>query len=303
MKKKIIPIILIVSFSIVLWGSVSLSDYYVETISVPIELTELPKNYSPSYISNKEILLKLKAKGWELAKLILTRDFSFYISAHRRIGRFRVDLRNEIENNMWLTSSFSVLEIIPSFIEYEIDKTVSKKVPIKNNITIKLADGYGFVSDVMLNPDKIEISGPASILQYIDSVETDFTNLTDINEKTVKEVNLKPIDGVSFSVDKCSIEFDVQKIVEKSFEDIPVEIRNVPSSKELNLFPSKISVVLRGGINKLGRLTNDSIKVYVDFWSVLRNEEEMIEPVIEIPPFTKLLDVKPKKLEYIIKQY
>jgi len=95
----------------------------------------------------------------------------------------------------------------------------------------------------------------------------------------------------------------LQKIVDKSFDELPVEIRNVPPSKELILFPGKISVVLKGGISKLGRLTNDSVKAFVDFWEIQRHEEEQIEPIIEIPPFTTLVDIKPKKLEYIIKQY
>jgi hypothetical protein len=114
---------------------------------------------------------------------------------------------------------------------------------------------------------------------------------------------LKSINCVNFSINKCKIEFDVQKIVERAFDDLFVEIRNVPPSKELNLYPGKVSVILRGGINRLGKLTNDSIKVYVDYWEAIRSEENMIEPVIEIPEFTKLLDVKPKKLEFVIKQY
>lgn len=303
MKNKIIPIILIVIFSLILWGSVTLSEYYVEIISVPVELIDLPKNYSPSYISDEEITIKVKAKGWELAKLILTGEHSFYISAHHRIGRYKVDLRNEIENNIWLTSAFNVLEISPVIFEYEIDKTVTKKVPIKPNVKINFAENYDLVSDILLTPDEVEISGPASILQSINYVETDSVVFNNVNEKIVSEVNLKAVNGISFSADKCIIEFDVQKIVERAFDDLFVEIRNVPPSKELNLYPSKVSVILRGGINRLGKLTNDSIKVYVDYWDAVRSEENMIEPVVVIPEFTKLLDIKPKKLEFVIKQY
>jgi len=270
---------------------------------VPIELVDLPKNYSPSYLSNPEITLKVKAKGWELAKLILTGEHSFYVSAHHRIGKFKVDLRNEIENNLWLTSAFNVLEISPAIFEYEIDKTVTKKVSIKPNVKINFAENYDLVSDIILTPSEVDISGPASILQNVNYVETDSVVFNNVNEKIVYEINLKSINGVNFSINKCKIEFDVQKIVERAFDDLFVEIRNVPPSKELNLYPSKVSVILRGGINRLGKLTNDSIKVYVDYWDAIRSEENMIEPVVEIPEFTKLLDVKPKKLEFIIKQY
>ncbi len=303
MKNKIIPITFIIIFSLILWGSVTLSEYYVEIITVPIELVDLPKNYSPSFISNPGISLKVKAKGWELAKLILTGEHSFFVSAHHRIGKFKVDLRNEIENNIWLTSSFNVLEISPVIFEFEIDKTVTKKVPIKTNIKINFAENYDLVSDITLTPNEVEISGPASILQNINYAETDSVVFNNVNEKVVYEVNLKSINGVKFSINKCKLEFDVQKIVERAFDDLFVEIRNVPPSKELNLFPSKVTVILRGGINRLGKLTNDSIKVYVDYWEAVRSEENLIEPVIEIPEFTKLLDVKPKKLEFVIKQY
>jgi len=303
MKNKIIPITFIIIFSLILWGSVTLSEYYVEIITVPIELVDLPKNYSPSYLSNPEITLKVKAKGWELAKLILTGEHSFYVSAHHRIGKFKVDLRNEIENNLWLTSAFNVLEISPVIFEYEIDKTVTKKVSIKPNVKINFAENYDLVSDIILTPSEVDISGPASILQNVNYVETDSVVFNNVNEKIVYEINLKSINGVNFSINKCKIEFDVQKIVERAFDDLFVEIRNVPPSKELNLYPSKVSVILRGGINRLGKLTNDSIKVYVDYWDAIRSEENMIEPVVEIPEFTKLLDVKPKKLEFIIKQY
>jgi YbbR domain-containing protein len=161
MKNKIIPITFIIIFSLILWGSVTLSEYYVEIITVPVELIDLPQNYSPNYISDPEITLKVKAKGWELAKLILTGEHSFYVSAHHRIGKFRVDLRNEIENNLWLTSAFNVLEISPPIFEYEIDKTVTKKVSIKPNIKINFAENYDLVSDFVLTPSEVEISGPA----------------------------------------------------------------------------------------------------------------------------------------------
>ncbi|MEG8945853.1 CdaR family protein [Rosettibacter firmus] len=303
MKNKIIPIVFIILFSLILWGSVSLSDYYVETITVPIEIVDLPENYTPSYLSNNEVLLKLKARGWELAKLTLTSNNTFKVSVHHKIGKYKVNLRDELENNIWLSSLVTVLEINPPVISIEIDKTVTKKVRIKPNIKINFAKDYALVSDIIITPAEIEVSGPASILQFINEVETDSVVFNNVSEKIISEVNLKSIEGVTFSVTKCKVEFDVQKIVERAFDDLFVEVRNVPNSKQLILYPPKVSIVLRGGINKLGRLTNDSLKVYVDYWDAVMSEENVIQPKIEIPDYTELLDVKPNKLEFIIKQF
>ncbi len=303
MKKTIIPISFIVLLSIILWGSVSLSGDFITTITVPVQIINSPANYTLGNISNKELSIRLKGKGWELARLELTGNDEFLVSANKKIGKIRANLRNHIEINSWLTSSFQVLDISPATIEYEIDKIITKTVSIKLNSRIEFRNGFGLASNIVLEPSEIEISGPASVLQNIDSIRTDSLRMTNISDDVDVKINLEKIDHVSIAEEKVRMKFAVQKIVDKSFEDITVEIRNVPSTKELTLFPSRVSVVLRGGINILGRLTNDSIKVYIDYWNIMRNQEEEIEPVIEFPSYTTLVDVRPKKLEYVIKQY
>ncbi|MEW6193753.1 MAG: hypothetical protein AB1521_01180 [Bacteroidota bacterium] len=303
MKKKIIPLSVIILFSIILWGSVTLSGDFTTTVKVKVRVTGLPKNFSLGTISHKEIYLRVKSKGWELAKLGLSGEPEFFVSAHRRIGKTRIDIRNEVENNTWLTSSFHLVEIAPSHIEINIDKSITKRVPIKPVINIDFKPDYGVASELIIEPKLLEISGSASLLQNIDTVYTQPYENKDVDSKVETKLALTEIDGVNFSTNECKIEFDVQKIVDKAFNDLIVEVRNVPSSKELQVSPSKISVVLKGGINKLGRLTNDSIKVYVDYWNVLRHVNETIEPNIEIPTLTTLIDVIPKKLEYVIKQF
>lgn len=303
MKKKIIPVSFIILLSIILWASVSLSGDYVYTIKVPIQITNMPNGYALGHISSKEVYIRVKGKGWELARVDLAGGEEFLVSANKKIGKFRTSLRNHIENNGWLTSAFQVVDISPTSVEYDIDKVISKTVHIKQNIQIEFKKDFGFASLITVSPDVIEVSGPESILRNIDTLRTDSLHLRNVSEKTILEISLEQIEGLTYSQDKCSLEFDVQKIVDKSFDDLVVEIRNVPLSKELNLFPSRISVVLRGGINTLGRLTNDSIKAYVDFWSVLRSEDDAVEPTVEIPSFTNLVDIKPRKVEYVIKQY
>lgn len=286
-----------------MWGSISLSGEFTTTIKVPVSLIDLPKNYTKGAISDKEIYLRLRGKGWELAKLSIAGNQEFLISARRQSGKQRVNLRDEFENNSWLTSSFRVIEVAPSSIQFDVDRIITKKVYVKANLVVEFKESFGIASPINIIPDQIEISGSESQLRDIDTILTELTDLKQLSEPVNISVKLMEIDGVNYSADKCRIEFDVQKIVDKSYDDINVEVRNVPQSKELILYPGKINVVLKGGINKLGRLTKDSITAYIDFWEVLRNDDGGIEPVIKIPSSTILVDVKPKKLEYIIKQY
>ncbi|TSA28045.1 MAG: YbbR-like domain-containing protein [Ignavibacteriales bacterium] len=303
MKKKVVTISLIAIFSIGLWISVALSEVYITTVEIPVRFTDLPKNYAVGSTSVDNVYLQVKGKGWELAKLKLVGDTEFNISVHRRTSKYRSDLNNFIDANPWLASSFQVLEIAPAQIEYEIERIGSKRVPVVQNLKIDFKPGFGPASKIKIEPGTVEISGPANLLQKIDAIKTEFREFTDINDNVKLVLPLDVPDGITIPKTECSIEFEVQKIVDKTFESILIETRNVPPNKELILYPAKINVVLRGGINKLGRLTNDSIKVYVDFWTALKENGKTIEPIIEFPQFTTLTITQPKKLEYIIKQY
>ncbi len=302
MKKKIIRISAILFCSAALWVSVSLSDQYITTVKVPIAFTDLPKNYAIGYSSSNELELQLKGRGWDLAKLIYGPEIDFDISVHKRTGRRKYDMNDLLKANTWLTSSLQVLEIIPSQIEYEVEKVGSKTVKLIKNFKLDFKPGYGPVSDIKITPELIEIYGASNLLHNTDSIKTVFKEIRDVSDNVKIELNIETPEGISVSAQICTIEFEVQKIVDKTFESISVETRNVPSSKELILFPGKINVVLRGGINKLGRLTNDSIRAYIDYWSALREEDGNITPVIQVPPFTTLTNTIPNKLEYIIKQ-
>lgn len=302
MKKRIIRIAVILFGSIVLWASVSLSDLYITTIKVPVKYTDLPKNYAVGFTSIYEIEMQVKGKGWELAKLLLGPQESFEISVHKRTGRRKYDLNDLVKTNTWLTSNFQVLEMSPSQIEFEVEKIGARTVKLIKNFKIEFKPGYGPSSEIKIVPDEIEIYGAANVLQKIDSIKTEAKEIKDVSENVSLELNIDFPEGVTASAKSCLVEFEVQKIVDKTFENVLVETRNVPPSKQLILFPARINIVLRGGINKLGRLTNDSVKAYVDYWSALKEEHGKIEPVVQIPRFITLTNTVPNKLDYIIKQ-
>ena len=303
MKKNITPIILIVLFSILLWGSVSLSGDYYTTITSPIVFKNLPQGYTVGKSSVNQVTLSVKGQGWELAKLTLGRTLDYDISVQQKEGKHTLITRNSLEQNPWAATGVQLVEITPDKIDVNVEKLVYKKVKVVPDVHLDFKPGYGLVSEIYLTPDSIIIDGAESIVKKIDSVRTEYRNLTDLEHIFSASVNLEPVDGIDFETDHCFVKFDVQKIVDKTFDAMEVETRGVPRSRELLLFPNKIQVVVRGGINILGKLTSKDIKTYVDFSTALKDQPGSIQPVIEVPKYTTVIDVKPSSLEYIIKQY
>lgn len=303
MKSKIISIIFISFFSIVLWVFVSLSEEYFTSLNFPVKISGIAENKSLSSQSVDEVQLNLKGQGWQLAQLTFGLSPDFIINSRNNIGTQTVTLKNEIESNAWLSSNIQVLSINPEKINFSVENITRKKVEIEPDVDLEFKPNYGLVSDISVSPDSVIISGPESLLSKIEKVFTEKKELTDIDRNVLESISLQKINFVEISQEQTALKFDVQKIVDKTFENILVEIRGVPASRQLVLYPAKVDIVLRGGINLLGKLNSSDLKAYVYFSQALSDTSGGIEPYFEIPAFTTIINKIPGKLEYIIKQF
>ncbi|MFA7287863.1 MAG: YbbR-like domain-containing protein [Melioribacteraceae bacterium] len=303
MSKKILTISFIVFFSLALWVSVSLSNEYYTTITVPVVYTDLPENYIVGSSSANEIRIGLKGEGWLLTKLFTGNLPVFEISLNKSSSIKSLSIRNFTENNSWITSRMQVVDINPSQINIDIDKVFIKKVPIIPRTKLSFKDGYGKASKVFIDPESVAVYGTMANIRKINSIETFEKEFENIDEPVGSSLSLKPLPNVYFKRDNTIVYFDVQKTSDKTFSNLDVSIVNVPKGRELVLYPSKISLTFRGGILNLGKLNLDAIKVYVDYWKVIKDTTGEIDPIVEFPQNIELLNKTPNSLKYIIKEY
>lgn len=286
-----------------MWVFVSLSEEYFATLKFPVKIAGIAENKSLSSQSVDEVQLNLKGQGWQLAQLTFGLSPDFIINSKNNLGEQTVPLRNEIESNSWLSSSIQVLSINPEKIIFNIENITQKKVKIEPDIDLEFKPNYGLVSDITVSPDSVIIRGPESLITKIGKVFTEKKEFKDSDRNVLESISLEKINFVEMSQEQTAIKFDVQKIVDKTFENILVEILGVPASRQLVLYPAKVDIVLRGGINLLGKLNSSDIRAYVYFSQAISDTSGGIVPYFEIPAFTAIIDKIPNKLEYIIKQF
>lgn len=303
MKSKLITLILISLFSLILWGFVSLSEDFFATVKVPIVLSNLPEGYSVNNVSDNEVTLSLQGKGWQLAQIYFGSSPDFKINTQRKTGKNKISIRKAVEQNNWLSKNLKVIDFSPQEITYSIERLKITKVRISPRMDIDFKSGYDITSSLVVIPDSVEISGPESLINRIDSVTTKNEKFVKVDENFSEIVELEHIPNVSFKFSICRVEFEVQRITDRTFEGVPVRIENLPGEYDLQLFPSNVSVSVKGGINILAGLSDSDIKVYVDFIHAFADTLGYIEPDVQLPASTTLLDIKPKRLNYIIKQY
>ena len=303
MKPNGTTIVLSIVFSIVLWIFVSFSDQYTTTINVPIEFTNFLKDHTIQSQSTTEASLVLQGEGWALAQVTMGPDNKLEVSTNEKTGEQKIRLRDVLSQNPWLTSSIQVVRGNPDQIDYSVERINYKTVPIIPNISIEAQEDHELVSEIHLEPDSVLVSGPQSIIRKMNAVITRSVIYEGIDDKVVESIELEPINHITYSNNKCIIEFDVQKIVDKTFEEVPVEVVGAPPSRELSLFPSKLNITLRGGIKMLGVLKKEEIIAHVDFQEAIKDTLGLVEPIIKIPKYIKINNIEPKSLNYVIKQY
>lgn len=303
MKRKVITIVLISTLSSLLWIFISLSEEYFTSIVVPVKFTEIPQNYAIADQSVETVSLGLKGQGWQLTQLSSGLSPEFLISPVYKLGRQTFLLKNAIDKNPWLSSTIQVTELLPEKIDYLVDELVRKKVKIIPNITLHYKNDYSLVGEMKLSQDTVTISGAKIIVENIDKIRTKHYEFKNLERGVTAQLMIEEIPGIVISHPDCTVEFDVQKIVDKTFNSVVVEVKDVPRGIDLLLFPNRINVVLRGGINVLGRLDENSVSASVSFSQAINDTTGILIPVVKIPMNTEIVDITPNSLGYIIKEY
>jgi hypothetical protein len=302
-RKKLNIFLASIIFSIVLWGSISLSDFYYTNIDVKLSLVNFLKGYTTGSSLPEKVKLRVKGQGWRLVSLNVGPEAEFIVSVSGDSGSQVISLYDFLESNRWLLSDVDIISIQPDSLRFYVERIISKKLPVQSDLDLEYKTGYGLASDIILNPDSVTVYGPASFLKPMQEVKTETKFLGPLDSKTETEVGLPLRNGFRYDVNLLEVILDVQKIVDKQFDNVPVEVMDIPQGKEVVLLPNKIALNLRGGIEILGKLNENQFRAYLTYQELIQDTSGSVAPEIDLPENVSLQYLKPERLRYIIRSF
>jgi hypothetical protein len=302
-KKKIPIIVVAIIFSIILWGSISLSEDYYSNIEIPLKLIDFPNDYTLSSEVPERMTIKVKGAGWKLFSLNVGQDVSYNVSVNRDSGYINVNLLDYLTDNRWVISELEVIDINPNSISFSVERRIEKKIPIVANLNLDFKAGYGLATDITLNPDSVLVNGPVSVINSLTELQTEEIVLSSLDKVTVENFGFIDLPGTIYGTDFVTVTFDIQRIVDKQFDDINVDVLDVPPDRDVVLLPNKVSFGVRGGIDILGKLDKDQFEAFVFYRHVVLDTLGNVTPQVRIPENTNLLYLKPQRLRYVIKKF
>jgi YbbR domain-containing protein len=208
--------------AILLWYFVGGEDAVDKTVTVPIEIINMPKDLIISNKFKKTIDVTVRGPRTLIMEM-----------GKREFGR-QVDLSDAapgtrvvtIENkSIPVSRGVQVLRVQPSSLILSLDKLIQKKFAITPVMTGTVAPGY-FLKDLRIAPDIITITGPQTVLSQVESLKTTAINVSGLTKSAQQQIPLDLDPAIVDLIGETSITADLiveLETVEKTIVNVPVK--------------------------------------------------------------------------------
>ncbi len=303
MKQNLPSILISLLLAVGAWIFITLSgDFYI-TSKIPVVYSNLPPNLIVDHSLPREIEVKLKGQGWKFISFHFNSDKRFTIPVSKDSINSGVYLANLLDENSWLSAEFGIIDIQPPYLSIKTEKVEISQKNVVPELALQFEQGFGLADKIKITPSSVGVRGSAKIVSDIRQIKTVRTTLKGLKEKMYIEVNLEGIKGVEIYPQKVTLEIDVQKIADREIEGVKITVLDKPEGKEVVLVPDEVTVVIRGGIERIGLIKPEEVKALLNYNEMIRDSSGTTVPNIVLPDNVSFVDVKPARIRYIIKQY
>jgi YbbR domain-containing protein len=196
----------------------------------------------------ESVSVKLRGNESDIANISGDDIITFVdLSSYTEKGAYHVPVQ-VIKSGGALNIDTLDVSVEPVDILIHLDKSVIKYIKILPGISGKLADGYDFVSE-KLNPDQIQIEGPASLMNTISEIRTEPFDISGRYSDFSLLLNLTNPGSFFTFRDNPVIEYSAnirESSIQKLFSDIPINAVNLSEDFSAKIYPETGSVTLHG---------------------------------------------------------
>jgi hypothetical protein len=208
-------------------------------------------------------------------------------------------LLNKIEK--LFSEDESIDGIYPNVLKVELSHAITKKVPVRSRLKVIPANGYKISNRLTLNPEKIELAGPAYILSDIKFINTKIDTLRDL--KASSEVSLS-LDADSLNEWIMNEKIILMNIEVDEFTSGSIDVKVQPKLNDPNtlikVLPTKVKVFYQVGLKDYQLVNEDLFKAYVSFPIEGEAPSKLKVSLEDIPDFVEVTRIDPPFVEYLL---
>lgn len=288
-----------------LWVLTKFGRDFSASIEAGIAYSNLPETAVLAENVPERLNFDLTANGFEILfykfkKPVIEIDVeSFYTKGIDSFSVQKNDLIQKLE--IQFNKYYEIRNLKPDPLIVNLDPIVLKNIPVIADVEIEFKKGYRAVSDYIVDPAEVTISGPKGLMQNIDSIYTVHRTFKKVDGSIVENMALQsPSDEiVAITPEEVLFQWDVSEFSEGQFQ-LPVEVINLPPGMKLKLVPSTLTVTFDMDIAHFKDISADNFRVVCDYSKRNKDDNFMIPQIIKQPKEALNVSVNPKKIEFYV---
>lgn len=307
---KFRAIVLCICLSFVLWSFITFSDYRQHEFRIPIQFENSIKPDDIYNTKDSVVMVRINATGFY---------FLFKNGFKAQRESFRFDISNlsinmakgetKLPSDLFKASIAKALNmedakmsIIPDTIHLTWQKKFLKTVPVVNKTKFECKPSYRMQKEPEFFYKEIRIEGEQRILEKIDTLYTKEFSLSNIDKDNISLIPLEinqQHQSLYFQTTNIPVRIDVEEVTENIIE-IPVRIEKKGLNEDVKIYPSSVSVKYRLPIKDYKNVKSNNFYFYVVCDQDIHNHKKLTVKYTNIPHNVEILEINPKRLNYII---
>ncbi len=290
--------------AVLIWLFVVTGNRYYKLFSIPIKINDHPKGYVLSQPIPESVEVAFYGTGRGLISLALSEknvELNLGDDESERDFMISTDMITGIPSDLNIETAGI---IGPDTVKVRMEPKSSRLVKVEPQLVLETMDGYIQVGPVHLEPDSIMINGPASLVDRIDVIYTEKKNYHDLFRDFSNQIALMPPAErmVRYASSHVKFAVDIQRIHERTFRGIPIDVINVPSNiRKVEAVPSTLTLILHGGVDALQAIKPEDLRATIDYRKYRRRNGEA-SAFFTLPDEVIYYESKPKTFTLLIEQ-
>jgi YbbR domain-containing protein len=255
--------VLAVAIATVLWLTVAGEHVVERSVRVPLEFRNVPESLEIVGAAPQNVDVQLRGSSAVLSRLQSGDIVAVIDLARARPGSRLFHIRND---EVRAPFGVEVEQVTPPTLPLDIEKSARRSVPVAPATEGDPAPGF-VVGGISANPSKVEIAGPESRVQQIESATTEPVSIAGARGRVRDSVTIGVADSSVrlVSPENADVIVDVVPApAQRQFADVPVRLRNVSAGLHAQVQPSSVALTVRGMSAVLDALNGDSVQSFVD---------------------------------------
>ena len=234
--------ILSILIALGLWYMVGREDVVDKTVTVPIELLNLPRDMIIASQFKRDIEVTMSGPRAAIEKMSASSVTRQVNLANAQPGTFVI---NNDTDSIPAPRGISILRVQPASILLSIDKLAQKYFPVVSVTKGEVAAGFQ-LDGLTMDPSGIPITGPETVLSQVEELRTKIIDLSGLKESKQTQVPLDLAPGIVDLIGNTSVTANIRVSVKTVEKVVPgVEINLVLNGEKQKISPARADVLMR----------------------------------------------------------